>query len=856
MNNANSPAQSFDVFLCHNSEDKPEIRAIADDLENRGIKVWLDEREIRPGTIWQSVLEEQISTIKSVAVFVGQSGIGPWQSIEIRAFITEFVERECPVIPAILPSANTKPQLPVLLKNLHYVDFRDSNTDPTELLIWGITGQKPMQQASENSGDGDGPGLLQEKERQLIEIRLPGDFETFSSRDKEMFLAGLSSFLKIHGGIKITESRPGSIRLFLELTPEEADKIYTAARDSQLENLGITEARLYPSLADPPDQEQRSRLAILLNRVKEFWIDGVLKQSLHNEVLISLGKKPIDEVVDPPWNRTIELPRQRSLDSFSDTRIETVFDATGLLLILGEPGSGKTTTLLELLSILAVRAETDIKERIPIVLNLSSWVQQQPLAEWIAIKLNEIYSVPVKLARAWLDQGYLIPLLDGLDEVRTERQADCVEAINAYITQTNPAGLVVCSRLAEYQWLPERLKMNGAICLQPLTRKQIDAYLGAAGPGLEVLREAVKDDAVLQELSQSPLMLGIMGMTYQSSGVGDVVVAGTAEAARKQIFGAYVEQMFQRRLPPERAFTKDQTNYWLSWLARRMVDNSQSVFFPEALRSSWLRKTKQKLVYRGISALIFGGIIALILWLIFGVAQGLAFTLIFGMADGLLYGLLWGSIFALFAVIVGGIIGLIMVGLNFGLILGLICGLGIGTISLAGKLLGESPIDSAKRLRKAILQKDWLELFIGIIFGLTYGNLLILPGYGELYPNINIRLSLKNGVFAGLFSGLFGGLFVGLIVGLMDGPIDGLMAGLIGGSTASLIIGLNWGLARVIQHYTLRLILWRSGYTPFNYIKFLDYCTQIILLKKVGGGYIFIHRMLLEYFAALKQPTS
>jgi hypothetical protein len=42
-----------------------------------------------------------------------------------------------------------------------------------------------------------------------------------------------------------------------------------------------------------------------------------------------------------------------------------------------------------------------------------------------------------------------------------------------------------------------------------------------------------------------------------------------------------------------------------------------------------------------------------------------------------------------------------------------------------------------------------------------------------------------------------------------------------------------------------------NGYTPFNFIKFLDQCARLILLKKVGGGYIFLHRMLLEYFAEL-----
>jgi hypothetical protein len=32
---------------------------------------------------------------------------------------------------------------------------------------------------------------------------------------------------------------------------------------------------------------------------------------------------------------------------------------------------------------------------------------------------------------------------------------------------------------------------------------------------------------------------------------------------------------------------------------------------------------------------------------------------------------------------------------------------------------------------------------------------------------------------------------------------------------------------------------------------FLDHCAKLVLLKKVGGGYIFIHRMLLDYFADL-----
>jgi hypothetical protein len=45
---------------------------------------------------------------------------------------------------------------------------------------------------------------------------------------------------------------------------------------------------------------------------------------------------------------------------------------------------------------------------------------------------------------------------------------------------------------------------------------------------------------------------------------------------------------------------------------------------------------------------------------------------------------------------------------------------------------------------------------------------------------------------------------------------------------------------------------------PWNYARFLDFCTECILLRKVGGGYVFLHRLLMDYFAALdtEPPTA
>jgi len=64
--------------------------------------------------------------------------------------------------------------------------------------------------------------------------------------------------------------------------------------------------------------------------------------------------------------------------------------------------------------------------------------------------------------------------LDGLDEVPTALQPDCVAAMNTFIEEFNPSGLVVCCRLNEYRWLPERLKLNGAISLEPLSKDEVD----------------------------------------------------------------------------------------------------------------------------------------------------------------------------------------------------------------------------------------------------------------------------------------------------------------------------------------------------------------------------------------------
>ncbi len=134
----------FDVFLCHNVADKPAVRWTADRLREQGILPWLDEAELQPGRPWQEELERQIGRIRAAAVFVGPNGLGPWQNQELMAFLREFAQRQCPVIPVLLPGA-TAPALPLFLQAMTWVDLRAQEPTQIERLIWGITGNKPGQ---------------------------------------------------------------------------------------------------------------------------------------------------------------------------------------------------------------------------------------------------------------------------------------------------------------------------------------------------------------------------------------------------------------------------------------------------------------------------------------------------------------------------------------------------------------------------------------------------------------------------------------------------------------------------------------------------------------------------------------
>jgi len=136
----------FDVFIAYNNTDKAAVKRVAEQLKERGILPWLDEWNLPPGRMSQQEIERILPNIKAVAIFVGPSGIGPWENVEMHAAITQFVKRKLPVITVLLPGVATEPDLPLFLKEFKWVGFAGGIDDPKALddIEWGVTGENPQ----------------------------------------------------------------------------------------------------------------------------------------------------------------------------------------------------------------------------------------------------------------------------------------------------------------------------------------------------------------------------------------------------------------------------------------------------------------------------------------------------------------------------------------------------------------------------------------------------------------------------------------------------------------------------------------------------------------------------------------
>jgi nucleotide-binding universal stress UspA family protein len=133
---------AFDVFLSYNSEDRARVTAIADMLRASGIRPWLDVSELRPGMSWAEGVGEALANTKSAAIFIGSTGLSPWQTEEVRSFLQKFSNSGRSVFPVLLPDTKQSGDLPTFLRRRRVIRLGPGHNTGIEELVRAITGSR------------------------------------------------------------------------------------------------------------------------------------------------------------------------------------------------------------------------------------------------------------------------------------------------------------------------------------------------------------------------------------------------------------------------------------------------------------------------------------------------------------------------------------------------------------------------------------------------------------------------------------------------------------------------------------------------------------------------------------------
>lgn len=135
----------YDAFLAYTNADREAVEIVAQRLsEEAKLRPFLDRWNLVPGEPWQEALEAAIDGSRSSIIFIGPSGVNPWQNQEMRATLDAQVRRrdDYRIIPVLLPGADPD-VVPRLLATHTWVDLRAGLDDEPAFrqLVAGIRGE-------------------------------------------------------------------------------------------------------------------------------------------------------------------------------------------------------------------------------------------------------------------------------------------------------------------------------------------------------------------------------------------------------------------------------------------------------------------------------------------------------------------------------------------------------------------------------------------------------------------------------------------------------------------------------------------------------------------------------------------
>ncbi|MFF7093355.1 NACHT domain-containing protein [Streptomyces rubradiris] len=459
-------------------------------------------------------------------------------------------------------------------------------------------------------------------------------------------------------------------------------------------------------------------------------IDLVEDWGLLTDIALSVRGCPPSDLPDWPTGPDVLAGNGAEIGDVFSRRVPT-----RRLLVLGNPGAGKTVLLLRLLADLIDRRTPH--DPVPVLFSLASWNPvRQELDAWMAEQLRRNHPGltvpwasapssrrPADLAQALLEHRLVLPILDGFDEIPPALQAPALDAVNRALPLEQP--MVLASRTPQYRSALTRrgiiVRLNGAAGIQllPLERAEAAAYLRRDAGGAHTaaaerwsgVAELLGGNTPVGQALSTPLGLFLARTVYNPrpgpanhaapppdpDRLRDTTAYPTRAAVLGHLFDAFIPAAYAATDREPSRWSAEQAHRTLVFLARHLETNragSPDLAWWE-LHHALPPRTRRRAV--GLAA-----------GLPVGAMFGLPFVVLAGYPDGLRAGSA-----------IGGVIGLVF--------------------TLAGFMNPPAA------------------------------------------PAVRLRWSLR-GFASGLRIGLLTGFGTGLLVGLFDAPLVGLQAGITIGS--------------------------------------------------------------------------
>jgi RecA/RadA recombinase len=492
------------------------------------------------------------------------------------------------------------------------------------------------------------------------------------------------------------------------------------------------------------------------------------------------------------------------------------------LVILGGPGSGKTTLAVQLLlELLATRKNA---EPIPVLFSLANWdpTEQPRLHGWLTDRLADDYpslrAFGRGIARALVEQGHILPILDGLDELPATRQPDVITAITVSFTDVDQ--LVLTSRTQEYETaIAEARKVLTAAAViepEPLTAAQAADYLDAClppdpGPSWCAVLNRLRDGTAphLAAVVANPLNLWLLRTVYIAPNADprpllNSTMANDVAAIQDHLLGQLIPSVLVIRpashnphdlFRPRRTWEATKVRNWLTYLAQHLDRaETRDLLWWHLARHTFTRREFRLVagLQAGLAAGLIGGLVSALAGLATGLEAGFQLGLAFGLVTAVLgVGLVAGQLAGHETAPRTGLMAGLGVGLGVGLMSAMVAGLGIG---LASAMVAGPGVGLAFGVRHGLM--------LGLMYGLVSGLRIVLGSHDWLTGQpayVNLHLKHRTGM---LVRDLGAGLGITLVTALMYGLMAGLAyklgvrlgIGLVAGVGVGLVAGLVYGL--------------------------------------------------------------